>query len=131
MRMARRYCRNRDPLQRLYYTFANGWPGRGLLLLRLAVFLFLIHRTLSTSTDQWLCAVAAVGGMLLLGGLWTPISGTMTALLEIWIAIRTGGPREAHLLSAAVTASLTVLGPGAWSVDARLFGRRRISIEDR
>ncbi len=131
----RRYRYNRIPLQRLYSNFANGWPGRGLLLLRLAIALFLIKRCLTNRSlndgDLWLSAGSAVGGLFLLGGLWTPVAGVATALLEIWIAIRTVDAQEAHLLCAALACGLTVLGPGAWSLDARLFGRRRISIEDR
>jgi hypothetical protein len=121
-------------LQRLYSTFANGWPGRGLALLRLAVFIFLAEACLEVrplyDRGVWPSKIAAVGGVLLLVGLWTPISGGITALLEIWIAFRMGDSREAHLLAAAVACAVGLLGPGAWSVDARLFGRRRISIED-
>lgn len=122
-------------MQRLYSTFANGWPGLGLLLLRLAGFLFLVERCLASTfpvnADLWPSAIAVIGGVLLLAGLWTPIGGGATALLELWIASRTGDARQAHLLCAAIAVSLTVLGPGAWSMDARLFGRRRILIEDR
>jgi hypothetical protein len=122
-------------LQRLYSTFANGWPGRGLALLRVAVFLFLIEPCLVSRPlydhDVWPSKIAVVGGVLLLVGLWTPISGASTALLELWLAFRVGDCREAHLLATALAGALAVLGPGALSVDARLFGRRRISIEER
>ena len=64
----------------------------------------------------------------MLAGLWTPISAAVITFLELWIAIRTGDTRDAHLLAAALAAALTVLGPGAWSVDARLFGWKRIEI---
>jgi uncharacterized membrane protein YphA (DoxX/SURF4 family) len=103
-------------------------------MLRLAVFTFLIARCLSSTTvsadKNRLSTIAATGGLLLLAGLWTPISSAVTALLEFGIAIETGDDRAAHFLAAAITLSLTVLGPGAWSVDARLFGRRRISITE-
>src|SRR5262249_3875442 len=122
------------PLQRLYSNFANGWPGRALLLLRLTAFLFLIERFLASRShndhDVWLSAIAAVAGAFLLAGLWTPISAAVMALIEIWIAVRPGDDPTAHLLAAAMAASLALLGPGACSVDARLFGRRRISIDD-
>ena len=104
-------------------------------MLRLAIFLFLVEPCLVVrplyDRDGWPSKIAAVGGALLLLGLWTPISGGITALLEVWIAFRMGDSREAHLLAAAVAGALGLLGPGAWSVDARLFGRRRISIDDR
>jgi len=130
-----RYRRSRAPLQRLYSNFANGWPGRGLFLLRLAAFLFLIEHCLVGRSlhDQnvWLFALAGVAGILLLAGLWTPIAAAVSAISEIGIAIRTGENPSAYLLAAAIAAGLSLLGPGSWSVDARLFGRRRISIEDR
>jgi putative oxidoreductase len=103
--------------------------------LRLSIFLFLGERWLAMRSlhndDIWLSGIAALAGILVLAGLWAPISAAVITFLELWLAIRTGETRDAHLLAAALAAGLTVLGPGAWSVDARLFGRRRISIEDR
>jgi putative oxidoreductase len=103
--------------------------------LRLSLFLFLGERWFAIRPDHtydiWRSAIAAGIGVLVVAGLWTPISAAVIAFLELWIAIRTGDDRDAHLLAAALAASLTVLGPGAWSVDARLFGRRRISLQDR
>ena len=122
-------------LQRLYSTFANGLPGRGLFLLRLAVFVFLIQQFVAPGSvlgvNRWEAAVASIAGALLLAGLWTPLSAALTALLELWIAISVGEARDAHLMAAAIALSLVGLGPGAWSIDARLFGRRRISMRDR
>lgn len=91
---------------------------------------FLVSRP---SEDQqfWLLAIGAIGGALTLAGLWTPIAAGAVALLELWNAIRSGDAAAAHLLAAVIAGSLTVLGPGAWSVDARLFGRRRISMPRR
>ncbi|MGC4051237.1 MAG: hypothetical protein QM757_17895 [Paludibaculum sp.] len=71
--------------------------------------------------------IAAFAGIFLLAGLWTPISAAVTAMLELWIASRSNDGGAEHFLAAAIAAGLTMLGPGAWSVDARLFGRRRIS----
>jgi putative oxidoreductase len=67
-------------------------------------------------------------GTLLLAGLWTPITGTLLAIIEVWIVLFQGGPAEIHLPLAALGVSLVMLGPGAWSVDAKLFGRKRINI---
>jgi uncharacterized membrane protein YphA (DoxX/SURF4 family) len=78
---------------------------------------------------QKLLAVGA--GTLLLAGLWTPVSGTLAAVLELWVAFSGAGDLRAVLLLAALGAALAMLGPGAWSVDARLFGRKRIDIPNR
>jgi len=74
---------------------------------------------------------AAAAGALLLIGLWTPIAGILVTLLEIWIALSTGSGFGARLLASAVALALSLIGPGAWSVDALMFGRKRISIQGR
>jgi uncharacterized membrane protein YphA (DoxX/SURF4 family) len=76
--------------------------------------------------------VLAIGtGLLLLVGLWTPIAGTMLAVLGISQAwLHTQNPWN-YVLLGILGAGLALLGPGAWSVDARLFGWKRIRISDR
>ena len=70
-------------------------------------------------------------GLLLLAGLWTPVAGTLVAVIQIvYLLLRTGDPWT-HILLATLGIALALLGPGAWSVDARLFGWRRIDIRDR
>jgi uncharacterized membrane protein YphA (DoxX/SURF4 family) len=66
--------------------------------------------------------------MFLLAGLWTPIAGTLIAFTELWIAFSQHGDVWIPILFAALAAGLALLGPGAWSIDARLFGRKRFSI---
>ena len=72
--------------------------------------------------------VAASAGVLLLAGLWTPVAGTLIALTELWIAFSQSGDVWIDIVLAALAAGLALLGPGAWSIDARLFGRKRFSI---
>jgi hypothetical protein len=72
--------------------------------------------------------VAGAGGILLVLGLWTPIAGTLVALLAVWDCVVPRGDPWANVLLAAIGAALALLGPGAWSVDARLFGWKRIDI---
>src|SRR5262249_25125649 len=130
-----RYRQSRVPLQRLYSNFANGWPGRGLFLLRLAAFLFLTDRCLvgrsTRDHDVWLFALAPAGGILLLAALWTPLAAVISSLSEIWLPFHKNDDPSALLRPAAITAGRSVRGPGSWSFDARLFGRRRVTIEDR
>jgi uncharacterized membrane protein YphA (DoxX/SURF4 family) len=76
-----------------------------------------------------LMAVGAAA--LLLVGLWTPVAGVMMALAELGLAFSRPVDPRMHILLAALGASLAMLGPGAWSVDARLFGRKRIQIPQR
>jgi len=75
--------------------------------------------------------VAIVTGILLLAGLWTPIAGSTVAALGLWSAVSGRGDFWATILLGTVGGALALLGPGAWSVDARLFGWKRIGGRDR
>jgi putative oxidoreductase len=70
--------------------------------------------------------VGAGAGLLLLVGLWTPLAGILIALLEIWIAFSFAANPLTPIMLATLGATLAMIGPGAWSVDAQIFGRKRI-----
>jgi len=69
-------------------------------------------------------------GLLLLAGFWTPIAGVLLAVIEIWSAFTHPHDPWSYILLATLGAALAMLGPGAWSLDARLFGWKRIDIRD-
>ena len=77
--------------------------------------------------------VVVAGGILLLIGLWTPLAGSLVALAETGQALAANSPaREAvliHAFLAILSLGLAMLGPGAWSIDARLFGRQRFDLD--
>jgi putative oxidoreductase len=76
-------------------------------------------------------ALAIAAGILLLAGLWTPIAGVLLTIIEIWCAFTHPHDPWSYILLGTLGAALAMLGPGAWSVDARLFGWKRIDIRDR
>src|SRR5580700_4048448 len=91
------YARSEPVLQRLFSTFPNGWPGIGILLQRVltATTLFCYGIPHLRDTSQFASAVphmfAAVAGILLLVGLWTPVVGTMITIVELWIVCSSSG----------------------------------------
>jgi uncharacterized membrane protein YphA (DoxX/SURF4 family) len=75
--------------------------------------------------------IAVAAGLLLLVGLWTPIAGALVAIVSLWNAFSEPGDPWPNIMLGTFGASLALLGPGAWSVDARLFGWKRIDPPDR
>jgi len=68
---------------------------------------------------------------LLIVGLWTPIVGTLLALNALWHALTHVEDRWYCVVVGALGVALALLGPGLWSVDAHLFGWRRLEISAR
>jgi putative oxidoreductase len=119
-------------LRRLFSTFARGWPGVGLLLLRLVVGIALICRAAIRLNSEpslqvfGVCVVAIGLGLLVVAGLWTPVAGALVAALELCTIPWELGALSTHIFIAAMAAALALVGPGFWSLDSRLYGWKRI-----
>lgn len=119
-------------MQRLFSTFANGWPGVGLLLQRIVTAILLVHFVIieltgtSYSPSMIPQIIGACAGILFLVGLWTPIVGTLIVLVELWVAMTHIGDLWIPIVLATFGGTAAMIGPGAWSIDARLFGRKHI-----
>jgi putative oxidoreductase len=118
-------------LQRLFSTFASGWPGFGLLIQRLAAGGALLYNGLDQLKNPAAGLIVpemsgAVLGVFILAGLWTPAVGALVAAAEFWIILAGGGDIGMSIMLAVFGGTLAMIGPGAWSVDARLFGRKHI-----
>jgi hypothetical protein len=74
--------------------------------------------------------IGAGTGILLLVGLWTPVGGVLVTIVELWIVLSRVGDPLVPLMLAILGATLAMIGPGAWSIDARLFGRKHIETEE-
>ena len=119
-------------MQRLYSTFARGWPGAGLLCLRLIATITASHYVvtgLAAGQPLFREVLEGVASVLLCAGLWTPIAGVILAALAIWSVFPASGDPWSQILLSGIGVALAMLGPGAWSIDARLFGRKRFDID--
>lgn len=122
-------------MQRLFSTFPNSWPGAGLLILRIAAALAAVLSSFGTPlqdlSGKLFQAIASVTGALLLMGLWTPVAGLLQVCVQLAGGFGHDPPDLSQFLLGALGLSLSMTGPGAWSVDARLFGRKQIDIKVR
>ena len=113
--------------------FPDRWPGVGLLILRLTQVATVLYQI----AHEWLLPLPAGFAILfwlgigcaglLLCGLWTPIVAGLITLVEfaLFIVAHDG----IYLLTAALGLVILMLGPGVWSIDSRLFGRKRIFVD--
>ena len=129
-------------MQRYFSTFPGSWPGVGLLLLRIVVggaatiqgAVHLTHVNEPNALMGISGALAVVSGLALVAGFLTPVSGAVAGLtimcIATWTPLDTSvlNDRLAALVVVVDAAALAMLGPGALSIDARLFGRREITI---
>jgi len=73
--------------------------------------------------------IAVLVGLCLFLGFLSPYCASVSCFLELTLLVTTSTPNTLQLGMSALTAAATVvLGPGAYSVDARLFGRQLIKI---
>ena len=133
-------------MQSLYSAFPNGWPGIGLLVLRLLLALSEVGEGLCAITSPggglWTslcyCFFAGLVGVAISAGLLTPIAaaaGTLGYLCYATWLIHVIAPHHLREVLPAldlsgISLAVLLLGPGAFSIDARVFGRREIIIPE-
>lgn len=122
-------------MRRLFSNFASGLPALGLLLIRIVAGTSLV-------IDGWMTfhvgqpilpsilSVLEFGaGAMLVAGIWTPLAGLLAVLLSVSAILIRHGNLSSNILLAAMGAALALVGPGALSVDAWIFGLKRIDID--
>jgi hypothetical protein len=114
-------------VQRLFSMFPAGLPGLALLLLRASVAIAVLpegfgHRP---GLSGWVFAALAVLCMALSAGFLTPIAAVLALLCHL-LAWSTLPGNDAGMASIIIlnALALALIGPGAYSLDARRFGRR-------
>jgi hypothetical protein len=123
-------CRelNVDAVQRLFSKFPTGTAGVALLLLRASAATSLLvdgtaHWTLVTSFFS--TSLFLLPATLLCIGLLTPYNFLAVIIIELGVFLLSSGQNDFHLLFSIVNCAVVgLIGPGAYSVDARIFGRR-------
>ena len=127
----------------LFHSFPGGRTGFGLLLLRVALGAIVLYQCgidlfaglNATAEARIVELIFGVSAMLLIVGLFTTCAGAVVGVLVIvahfFFSPASCSLAASSLSTALVTASaaaIVFLGPGALSVDARLFGLREIII---
>lgn len=128
-------------MQRFYFAFPRGWSGCALLLMRFIIGLALLvqggyyMREPGASTAAWVLGWAAIlaAGLLLIGFM-TPFaaSAMVVAALGVWLSVLPSctptlfDSETPAVFAITILVAIVALGPGALSVEARVFGRREI-----
>ena len=131
-------------LQRTFSGFPTGYPGLALLLLRLAVggvassqaWLIFASSHGSMSVRILVALLALAMGLALILGFMTPVAGALLVAGTLFIAAHSSIPGQLPLFESGIaclefvvmSVALIFLGPGALSLDARLYGRREIKV---
>lgn len=112
------------------YRYPRGIAGFALLLLRIAIGVLLLANgcsdilTMNPSRGSLIHFVVCLGFCL---GLFTSFLGIAAAILSLWALL--WGHTNLALVQVAtllLSGAIAILGPGGHSLDALLFGRRRV-----
>jgi putative oxidoreductase len=106
--------------------------GLGLLVQRFVTGIALLHNGVvlfKQTPPAAIIAPQATGAVLaifIMLGLWTPLAGALIVVVEAWPILAHPSDPETAALLATLGATLAMIGPGAFSIDAHLFGRKYI-----
>jgi hypothetical protein len=119
-------------MHRLYSMFPLGLPGVGLVFLRLAVAITLWPPP--NGLEMWLGEHVLFWGVFMLtlaltAGFVTPVAAALSLALKCVELARPGDMPVQYLACVAlVSLALFLLGPGSYSLDSHLYGRRVLTV---
>jgi hypothetical protein len=124
-------------MQRLFGSFPNRGAGVALVILRVTVAVVLLSGARLCPESgvgsgvgpgvEVLVTLAGIAALLLMVGWYTPLAAGLAVLVSLgtlWLCHET----TVNVLAIAILISISLLGAGAYSVDARLYGRRRLVV---
>ena len=122
-------------MRRFISNFVGGRPALGLLLIRIAAGAALaIDGKVRVQFGEPLLPLTlglleVATGAVLIAGLWTPVAGILSMALSVSEILVFHDTLCPAILLACMGAGLAFIGPGALSIDAWLFGLKRIDID--
>jgi putative oxidoreductase len=118
-------------VQRLFSTFAAGWPGIGLLIQRFLIGTILLREAFQqpvAGPHLTTITLPLIASVLLAIGLGTPYVGFLVAAKQLWLIFSGSADPWTAIVVCGLALSLAMIGPGAWSMDARFFGRKHVEV---
>jgi len=116
-------------MQRLFSMFPPGWPGLGLVLLRVSVAVPVLLDTYGNRNELpgWALIALAVLSATLSVGFLTPMVAVLALVVRLVSLKSVSAGSEAAICMTILSAlALAMVGPGAYSIDAFRFGRRLV-----
>lgn len=111
--------------------FPRASPGMALVLLRLSVAATLWNdgaQTCAIELPRWVHSGSAALALLIVAGLLTPVVAVLCAIVETLSFVCGGDISIVAAAPLATAAALALIGPGGYSIDAWLFGRRVVVV---
>ena len=117
-------------MQRLFSVFPRGWPGVGLLLLRISVAAACLQTYARHDTRaSWALLASIPTSACLCAGALTPLAAALAFAMQLTAAAMRVNGTDLPIITIIDATALALLGPGAYSLDALRFGRRVILAE--
>jgi hypothetical protein len=116
-------------MKQLFSVYPAGVAGAGLLLFRLSLALFIVAGPPASLSHPWWTVLGlSLVALFILVGFCTRVVALLCAVagLAVLLTGETAAPIS-FIVQALAAAALAMIGPGAFSVDARLFGRSTIT----
>ena len=122
-------------VQRLFSMFPTGTAGIGLLVFRVCAATTLVVDGAARpgiATSGWMPLCFVVPALFLCMGFLTPYCSTFSCLVQLAALLITGGQNSFHIVVSLINSgAVAMLGPGAYSLDAHIFGRRLLNVPTR